>query len=141
LDLIYWSIDNIPYKKVYLSQDTPKQVVVNDLWVENKEYGTTRDATLELEKTIGANNFTYPKPVKLLKNIIELATNENDLVLDFYAGSGTTAASAYKLNRLFTLVEKDVDNFNLIVKRMKKVVANPDIPSKITGSFITCHIE
>lgn len=141
LNLIYWSKNNIPYKKVYLSEDQPKQVVVNDLWTDDMVYGTTRDATLELERLVGPNNFTYPKPEKLLENIIELATNQGDTVLDFYAGSGTTAASAFKLNRQFILVEKDIDNFNLTIKRMRKVIANPDNLSNTNDTFITCKIE
>ncbi len=58
-NLIYWSKGNIPYKKVYLSEDKPKQIVVNDLWIDDVVYGTTREATLELEKLVGSNNFTY----------------------------------------------------------------------------------
>lgn len=141
LNLIYWSKNNIPYKKVYLSKDQPKQVVVNDLWIDDTVYGTTRDATLELERLVGPNDFTYPKPEKLLENIIKLATNQEDTVLDFYAGSGTTAASAYKLNRQFILVEKDIDNFNLTIKRMRKVISNPDNLSNTNNTFITCKIE
>lgn len=140
-DLIYWSKNNIPSKKVYLSEDKPKRVVVNDLWVDDSIYGTNREATLELNKLVGPNDFTYPKPEKLLENIIKLATNEGDAVLDFYAGSGTTAASAYKLNRQFILVEKNFDNFNLIIKRMRKTVKNLDTYLNSNNTYITCQIK
>ncbi len=79
--------------------------------------------------------------MKLLESIIKLATNQGDIVLDFYAGSGTTATASYKLNRNFILVEKDTDNFNLIIKRIQKVIANSSISSKTNNTFITCQIK
>lgn len=138
-ELVYWSKNEIPYKKVYLQDNSSS--IMNDLWISNEDYGSINEANAELKHVIGHNDFTYPKPEKLLKQIIELATNENDLILDFFAGSGTTASTAYRLNRNFILVEKEIDTFNLIIERLKKVITSIVNSLKTDDSFITCHIR
>lgn len=67
--------------------------------------------------------FSTPKPEALLKRIIEISTNENDLVLDFFAGSGTTLAVAHKMGRRWIGIEQ-MDYIESITKeRLKKVLA------------------
>lgn len=57
------------------------------------------DATEELKTLFGvAKLFTHPKPTKLLKHLITIATNKNDIVLDFFSGSATTADAVMQLN-------------------------------------------
>jgi adenine-specific DNA-methyltransferase len=63
------------------------------------------------------------KPEKLIKQIIELATNENDIVLDYHIGSGTTTAVAHKLNRQYIGLEQLNYGDNDSVTRMKNVIA------------------
>lgn len=63
------------------------------------------------------------KPEKLIKQIIELATNENDIVLDYHLGSGTTAAVSHKLKRQYIGLEQLNYGDNDSVKRMKNVIA------------------
>ncbi|WP_029268459.1 DNA methyltransferase [Virgibacillus alimentarius] len=130
-NLVYWSNGNVPSKKVYLNEEPSK--VVNDLWT-SKEYGSTQKATIELKSVIGENDFTYPKPEKLIKKIIELASLENDIMLDFFAGSGTTAAAASKLNRQWISVELNKDNYDLIIKRLQKSITD-------SQSFISCQLK
>jgi len=130
-NLIYWSNSNIPYKKVYLSEGSTK--VVNDLWV-SEEYGSTQEATVELQALVGKNRFTYPKPEKLINKIIELSTSEGDIVLDFFGGSGTTAVVSSNLNRQFITVELSKNNFELIIERLQKSLND-------TQSFISCQIN
>ncbi|RAX54057.1 hypothetical protein CCY99_05085 [Helicobacter sp. 16-1353] len=66
--------------------------------------------------------FSTPKPEALLKRIIEISTQENDLVMDFFAGSGTTLAVAHKMNRRYIGIEQ-MDYIESITKeRLKKVV-------------------
>ena len=62
------------------------------------------------------------KPEKLLKRIISLATNENDIVLDFFLGSGSTAATALKMNRRFIGIEQLSYGENDALKRLQNVV-------------------
>jgi len=59
-----------------------------------------------LTKLFGEKVFDYPKPLKLLDYLIKIGTKENDLILDFFAGSGTTAESAFKLKRNFIIIQK-----------------------------------
>lgn len=101
-----------------------------------KKHGTTYEGTRELRSITKDSYFTHPKPTKLLKHIIELASNKDDIVLDFFGGSGTTAVSASDLNRQFITVEINEDNFNM-VSRIKKLLYDKDV----LKSFITCNIE
>lgn len=78
--------------------------------------------TTELKILYGTKVFNNPKPEALLKRIIEISTKENDLVMDFFAGSGTTLAVAHKMNRRYVGIEQ-MDYIETITKeRLKKVV-------------------
>ena len=69
--------------------------------------------------------FQTPKPERLLKRIIQIATNEGDIVLDYFAGSGTTAAVAQKLKRKWVMVENNENTVNTFtVPRLKKVISS-----------------
>src|SRR5699024_6357287 len=86
------------------------------------------------QTAVGNNNFTYPKPERLLKQIIELTTVENDIVLDFFAGSGSTLSVALQLKRQFIGIELMEENFNLIKSRLNKFLQNRTVEN---NSFIT----
>ena len=85
-----------------------------DLWT---------DIDFQNTQNQGSVNFVNAKkPEQLLYRIIDMATNENDIVLDFFAGSGTTAAVAMKMNRQFIAIEQ-MDYIETITKeRLKKVI-------------------
>lgn len=70
-----------------------------------------------------AASFTTPKPEKLLKRILEIATNPNDLVLDSFLGSGTTAAVAHKMGRRWIGIEMGEHAFTHCLPRLEKVIA------------------
>ncbi|WQZ32600.1 site-specific DNA-methyltransferase [Helicobacter pylori] len=83
----------------------------------------TKKGTDEI-KTLFNNSsvFDTPKPEALISRILEIATNENDLVLDFFAGSGTTCAVAHKMKRRYIGIEQ-MDYIETITKeRLKKVI-------------------
>ena len=63
-----------------------------------------------------------PKPTELIKNIIMHTTNEDDVVLDCFAGSGTTGVAAAQLNRRFILIEKEEEYMAIIDKRLRDEV-------------------
>lgn len=100
---IWWGKDgnNTPRLKRFLS-DVRQGVVPQTLW-KYEEVGHTQDAKkeihdiLQFEKT--EEVFTTPKPVRLMERILRIATNPNDIVLDFFAGSGTTAQAVLNLNK------------------------------------------
>ena len=77
----------------------------------------------KMSKMLKTNEFDGQKPEALIKRIIEISTQENDLVMDFFAGSGTTLAVAMKMKRQFIGIEQ-MDYIESITKeRLKKVVA------------------
>ncbi|GAA6822733.1 hypothetical protein VN0739_12280 [Helicobacter pylori] len=87
------------------------------------EVGHTQDATKQLLALF--NNvklFDTPKPEALLQRILEISTQENDLVLDFFAGSGTTCAVAHKLKRKYIGIEMGEHFESVILPRLKKVI-------------------
>lgn len=66
--------------------------------------------------------FDTPKPEELIRQILEIATNEGDLVLDSYLGSGTTLAVAHKLKRNYIGIEIGEQMTELVVNRLKSVI-------------------
>jgi adenine-specific DNA-methyltransferase len=84
---------------------------------------TNNRGTDEIVELFGEKTFSYPKPEILIQKILEYCTNEGDIVLDFFMGSGTTPAVAMKMNRRFIGIEQ-MDYINTIsVPRLKKVIA------------------
>ena len=80
------------------------------------------NGTKELKNIFNDKVFDNPKPEKLLQRILEISTKEGDLVLDFFAGSGTTLAVAHKMGRRWIGVEQ-MDYVESITKeRLKKVI-------------------
>ncbi|MGN8381126.1 site-specific DNA-methyltransferase [Helicobacter pylori] len=87
------------------------------------EVGHTQDAKREIKELFeGQALFDTPKPEALLQRILEISTKENDLVLDFFAGSGTTCTVAHKLNRKYISVEMGEHFERVILPRLKKVI-------------------
>ena len=69
-------------------------------WWRHEEFGSNKEASIELKELFGGEAyFQTPKPVKLLSKICELGTNSDDIILDFFAGSGTTAQAIIELNK------------------------------------------
>ena len=66
------------------------------------------------------------KPEKLLQNIIEMSTEESDIILDFFGGSGSTAATAHKLNRQYISIEQMDEQLDKIIERLKNVSSGKD---------------
>ena len=98
-----------------------KTTMARSVWWDknvNSERGT-----LHLKEMFGGKLFDYPKPEETLHRIIEMATRENDLVLDFFAGSGTTLAVAHKTGRQYVGIEQMDYIHELPEARLKKVIA------------------
>ena len=90
---------------------------------KNCKIGTTENGSSEIETLLGKDIFGYPKPESLVAYLIEISTNEGDLVMDFFAGSGTTLAVAHKMNRRYVGIEQ-MDYIESITKeRLKKVIS------------------
>lgn len=102
-------------------------------WWKNAEVGHNRSAKSEIKALFPNHNaFDTPKPERLIERVLAIATNPGDIVMDVFAGSGTTAAVAHKMGRRWVTVELRQDNFETFTKpRLKKVVAGED-PGGIT---------
>ena len=84
------------------------------------------NGTSQIKKIFGNKSFDYPKPEELISDIIYLASNANDLVLDSFLGSGTTCAVAQKMNRRYIGIEMGEHAVTHCVPRMKKVIEGTD---------------
>lgn len=99
---IWWGKDGngVPRLKRFLSE-VKQGVVPQTLW-KYEEVGHTQDAKKEVQEIMqfedAATVFSTPKPVRLIERILRIATQPGDIVLDFFAGSGTTAHAVMKLN-------------------------------------------
>lgn len=104
-------------------------------WWPHEECGHTDEAKREIQDLFGADDaFDTPKPERLMRRIIEIASNPGDIVLDCFAGSGTTAAVAHKLGRRWVtcdLLPATVARFTK--PRLVRVVNGGD-PGGITSS-------
>ena len=125
-NLVYWTSggDEQPYSKIYL--DDTKGQIPNNFW--GIEFGTNQRASLELESMFGKRVFDFPKPTLLIENIIQLGSRKNGIILDSFAGSGTTAHAVLNLNkrdkanRKFILVEMLDYAEDITAERVRKVI-------------------
>ena len=97
-----------------------KSRMARSVWWD-KEVNSER-GTLHLKELFGGKIFSNPKPEETLHRIIEMSTKEGDMILDFFAGSGTTAAVALKTNRRFVIIEQMDYVNNITSERIKKVI-------------------
>jgi adenine-specific DNA-methyltransferase len=101
--------------------------VVPWTWWPSDEVGHTDEAKKEIHALFGkADAFDTPKPERLMKQILTIATNPGDWVLDSFAGSGTTGAVAHKMGRRWIMAEVGIHNNKFIVPRLKKVIDGTD---------------
>ena len=109
----YWGKDgknDFPRMKRFLSE-LPEGIPPINLW-KHDETGTGDEGTKEVENLIGKDVFNYPKPVRLIKRILAMATKDDDIVLDSFAGSGTTLHAVMSLN------EEDGGNRQCVIIQM-----------------------
>ncbi|GAA9394087.1 hypothetical protein HpHA274_09680 [Helicobacter pylori] len=110
-----------PMAKRYLSEVAEGRKT-STFW-DGSEVGYNLNGDTEIKQLFNGNKvFNNPKPEALISRIIEISTNENDLVLDFFAGSGTTCAVAHKMKRRYIGIEQ-MDYIETITKeRLRKVI-------------------
>jgi adenine-specific DNA-methyltransferase len=117
-----------PQWKRYWEEVKEDSKTIGTIW---DELDTATNATKELENILGHKNFETPKPSNLLEEIIQQSTKSNELIIDFFSGSGTTAHAVIKKNRdgilaKFILCEMG-DYFDRITKaRVVKIIYSKD---------------
>jgi len=117
-----------PMLKKYRDEIT--QGLTPTTWWRHEEFATAKDASIELKDILdGRAAFGTPKPIRLVQRILGIATDKNSLILDSFAGSGTTAHAVLKQNaedggnRRFILVEMEPEiACNVTAERVKRVV-------------------
>ncbi|MDO5544762.1 MAG: site-specific DNA-methyltransferase [Eubacteriales bacterium] len=126
---IWWGKDgnNVPAPKIFLSE-VSDGIVPQTLW-EYEEVGHTQDAKKEIKKIFeGDTPFDTPKPYQLIERILQIATNAESIILDSFAGSGTTAHAVLNMNktdgghRQFILVEMMDYADSITAERAKRVI-------------------
>lgn len=138
-------------RKIYLSEQTGR--VPESIWFST-EAGTTREATAEVAEILGKGQvFDTPKPTRLIQRILQIATDKDSLILDSFAGSGSTGHAVLKQNaedggnRRFILVEINNDiASNITAERLKRAVngftdTKGDFNEGLGGGFQFCKLS
>lgn len=112
--------NNLPRLKRFLSE-VKDGSVSKTIWYRD-EVGDNQSAKKEIKMFNSSDVFSTPKPEKLVERILLLATNEGDIVLDSFLGSGTTTAVAHKMRRKYIGIELGEHAVTHCVPRMKMVV-------------------
>lgn len=113
--------NSTPRKKKFLC-DAKLGLTPETLWLSSA-VGTTNDAKKQLLALFpDISAFDTPKPESLIRRIFEIASNEGDLVLDAFLGSGTTAAVAHKMNRSYIGIDISAKSINYALNRLKRVI-------------------
>ena len=116
--------DNLPRLKKYLNE-MEGGVTPQSIWFHN-EVGNNQESKKEILQINAGTVFDTPKPERLINRILHLATVPGDLVLDSFAGSGTTGAVAHKMGRRWIMVELGEHCHTHIIPRLKKVIDGED---------------
>lgn len=133
-DRLWWGKTGrtFPFRKRFQSE--LGGLVPNTVWL-HEDVGNNREAKQELSRVFGKDSFSTPKPERLLAQVLRVGSDQNDLVLDCFAGSGTTAAVAHKMGRRWVTAElspSTVEQFTL--PRLTKVVHGEE-PGGVTKSL------
>ncbi len=112
-------------------------------WTD-KKYNATQHGTRLLQKILGKKSFSYPKSLYTVMDIVKITTDPGDIVLDFFAGSGTTGHAVSELNkqdggkRQFILVEQLEEHIKVCKERLEKVITQEGI---LSSDFISCEMK
>jgi adenine-specific DNA-methyltransferase len=124
IDWVKGRNDWTPYFRIYadIQAGRPPETI----WF-HPDVGSNRTSKAEVKALFPDQTaFGTPKPEALLQRVIEIATNSGDLVLDSFAGSGTTGAVAHKMDRRWIMVELGEHCHTHIIPRMQKVIDGED---------------
>ena len=136
-----------PVQRVFAKDRVISKRKVESWW---DNHGINADATKELTDIFGkAKIFTHPKPSKLIKDIIKVSCDSNGIILDFFAGSGTTAQAVLELNqedggnRRFILCTNNENNIceDITYTRIKTVITGKRKDGSIYSSGIPANLK
>lgn len=126
-DEIWFGADGLagPSRKTFLRELKIEGPPASTVWLHT-EVGHNHEAREEVKAANPDDPFDTPKPERLLKRVLELATDPGDLVLDSFAGSGTTGSVAHKMGRRWIMVELGDHCVTHIMPRLRKVIDGTD---------------
>ena len=116
--------NNVPSIKRFLSE-VKDGIVATTVWT-HQEVGHNQDAKKEIKALEFESIFDTPKPERLIERVLTIGSNEGDIVLDSFLGSGTTAAVAQKMGRRYIGVEMGNHAYTHCAVRLKKVIDGTD---------------
>lgn len=116
--------DNVPRIKRFLSE-VKDGMVATTLWLR-EDAGDNQEGKKEIKDIFEDSVFDTPKPERLIERVLTLGSNKDDIVLDSFLGSGTTAAVAQKMGRRYIGVEMGNHAYTHCAVRLKKVVDGTD---------------
>ncbi len=116
--------DNVPRVKRFLS-DVKQGMTSMTIW-KYTEVGHNQDAKKEVKAFNSKSVFATPKPERLIERVLTLGSNDGDLVLDSFLGSGTTAAVAHKMGRRYIGIEMGDHAYTHCKVRLDKVISGED---------------
>ncbi|MEO7068489.1 MAG: site-specific DNA-methyltransferase [Rhodanobacter sp.] len=124
---VWWGKESngMPRRKMYLIDQGELTKAPQTIWFF-KDVGHTQDAKKEALSFNSVDVFATPKPERLMARVLSIATNPGDVVLDSFAGSGTTGAVAQKMGRRWIMVELGEHCHTHIIPRLKKVIDGED---------------
>lgn len=131
---IWWGSagNNKPTRKLFLAEVRQGRVP-STMWLP-EEVGYVRNGKQETKSLLGGDPFATPKPERLLERVLTIGSSPGDIVLDAFAGSGTTAAVAHKMGRRWVTVEQQESTVDVFTRpRLAKVVDGED-PGGVTES-------
>ena len=118
--------NGVPRIKKFLSKSEDSGLTPETIWKADA-VGTNDEAKKGIMKLLPDHPvFDNPKPERLIQRVIHIATNPGDLVLDSFAGSGTTGAVAHKMGRRWIMIELGEHCQTHIIPRLKKVIDGED---------------
>ena len=133
------SISKIPFRPNYVNRSGNTKKTSNLLSYRVNSVPTNEDATQEMREIFGTDVMSYPKPSGLIKYLVRAITKDNDIILDFFAGSGTTASGVWHqaledgLDRRFILIQlpEPINEENKVQKAALKFLTSAGKPCNI----------
>lgn len=139
----------LPFRRTFKDEDDAKEkgaAVFSDFLLKDFVQQIMGQGKTARNDIVAQQDFNYAKPESLIASIIEVSSEENDLILDFFMGSATTQAVAHKMNRQYIGIEQ-MDYINTVsVPRLQKVIEgeqggiSEDVDWKGGGSFVYAEL-
>ena len=128
--------------KIELQHKYREQEVLKNVWID-KKYQSEFNGTNLLKDLIGENDFSYPKSLYAVMDIVKIMSGDGDIVLDFFGGSGTTAHAVWQANaeqnikRRFIICEQLEDHIRIMQQRLLAVLKQEKMQN---NSFVSCEL-